>query len=165
MRGVRPLDSIGTVLNGLARRLGLESKLLECRIRREWTVIVGEPIASNTWPDQIRYKKLYVRVQNAVWLHQLSFFKPTLVKKISSVTGTDLIADIAFRVGELPEAEGTSSPADPGTKSYTPNADLLAESTAHTSAVQDPDLRDRLAHLMAHSLTRSNRSRADRQVP
>jgi len=165
MRGVRPLDSIGTVLNGLARRLGLESKLLECRIRREWTTIVGEPIASNTWPDQIRYKKLYVRVQNAVWLHQLSFFKPTLVKKISSVTGTDLIADIAFRVGELPEAERTSSHADPGTKSYTPNADLLAESTAHTTAVQDPDLRDRLAHLMAHSLARSNRSRADRQVP
>ena len=165
MRGVRPLDSIGTVLNGLARRLGLESKLLECRIRREWTTIVGEPIASNTWPDQIRYKKLYVHVQNAVWLHQLTFFKPTLVKKISSVTGTDLIADIVFRVGELPETERTSSPADPGTKSYTPNADLLAESTAHTTAVQDPDLRDRLAHLMAHSLARSNRSRADRQVP
>ena len=164
MRGVRPLDSIGTVLNGLARRLGLESKLLECRIRREWAMIVGESIASNTWPDQIRYKKLYVRVHNAVWLHQLTFLKPTLVKKISSAAGTELIADIVFRVGELPETERTSSPADPGTKSYTPNADLLAESTAHTTAVQDPELRDRLAHLMAHSLARSNRSRADRQV-
>ena len=165
MRGVRPLDSIGTVLNGLARRLGLESKLLECRIRREWAMIVGESIASNTWPDQIRYKKLYVRVHNAVWLHQLTFLKPTLVKKISNAAGTELIADIVFRVGELPEAERTSSHADPGTNAYTPNADLLAETTAHTAAVQDPDLRDRLAHLMAHSLARSNRSRTDRQVP
>src|SRR5512138_3360532 len=101
MRGVRPIDSIGTVLNGLARRLGLESKLLECRIRREWTTIVGEPIASNTWPDQIRYKKLYVRVHNTVWLHQLTFLKPALIKKLSSVAGTDLISDIVLRVGEL----------------------------------------------------------------
>lgn len=128
-------------------------------------MIVGESIASNTWPDQIRYKKLYVRVHNAVWLHQLTFLKPTLVKKISSAAGTELIADIVFRVGELPEAERTSFHADPGTNAYTPNADLLAETTAHTAAVQDPDLRDRLAHLMAHSLARSNRSRTDRQVP
>lgn len=162
MRGVRPIDSIGTVLNGLARRLGLESKLLECRIRREWTAIVGEPIASNTWPDQIRYKKLYVRVHNAVWLHQLTFLKPALLKKLASVAGTDLISDIVFRVGELPVAERVSSPVDLGTQANIPNADLLAEATAHTTAVQDPGLRDQLAQLMAHSLARLNRSRADR---
>jgi hypothetical protein len=162
MRGARPLDSFGTVLSGLARRLGLESKLLECRIRREWTAIVGEPIASNTWPDQIRYKKLYVRVHNSVWLHQLTFLKPALVKKLNSVAGTDLIVDIAFRVGELPEAEPVSLPADRGTQAIIPSADLLAETSAHTAAVQDPDLRDRLAHLMAHSLARSNRPKAAR---
>jgi Dna[CI] antecedent, DciA len=162
MRGVRPIDSIGTVLNGLARRLGLESKLLECRIRREWTTIVGEPIASNTWLDQIRYKKLYVRVHNTVWLHQLTFLKPALLKKLSSVAGPDLISDIVFRVGELPEAEQVSSSVDLGTQANIPSADLLAEATAHTTAVQDPGLRDRLAHLMAHSLARSKRSRADR---
>lgn len=162
MRGVGPIDSIGTVLNGLARRLGLESKLLECRLRREWPTIVGEPIASNTWPDQIRYKKLYVRVHNPVWLHQLTFLKPTLVEKVNGVAGSDLISDIVLRVGELPKAEPVSSPGDLGTQASVPNMDLLAEATAHTAAVQDPGLRDRLAHLMAHSLARSNRSRTAR---
>ena len=162
MRGPRPIDSFGTVLSGLARRLGLETKLLESRIRREWCAIVGEPIASNTWPDQIRYKKLYVRVHNTVWLHQLTFLKPTLVQKLNSVAGADLIADIVLRVGELPEAERVSSPLDRGTQAITPSADLLAETSAHSAAVQDPDLRDRLAHLMAQSLARSNRPRADR---
>jgi len=162
MRGVSPLDSIGTVLSGLARRLGLESKLLESRIRREWTTIVGEPIASNTWPDQIRYKKLYVRVHNTVWLHQLTFLKPTLIKKLNSVAGPDVIADIVLRVGELPEPEQVSSPTDQGPEASIPNADLLAETSAHAAPVQDPDLRDRLAHLMAHSLARSSRVRADR---
>jgi hypothetical protein len=162
MRGARPIDSIGTVLGGLARRLGLESKLLESRLRREWTTIVGEPIASNTWPDQIRYKKLYVRVHNTVWLHQLTFLKPTLVKKLNSVAGTDLIADIVFRVGELPEAEQVSSAADQGTQVSIPDADLLAEASARTAAVQDPDLRDRLVRLMARSLSRSDRARPRR---
>lgn len=161
MRGVRPLDSIGTVLSGLARRLGLESKLLESRIRREWTAIVGEPIASNTWPDQIRYKKLYVRVHNTVWLHQLTFLKPTLMNKLNGVAGPDLIADIVFRVGELPEPESVSSRADQGAETSVPGAELLAETSAHASSVQDPDLRDRLAHLMAHSLARSNRPSPD----
>jgi hypothetical protein len=165
MRGVRPIDSIGTVLGGLARRLGLESKLLESRLRREWAAIVGEPIASNTWPDQIRYKKLYVRVHNTVWLHQLTFLKPALVKKLNSAAGTDLITDIVLRVGELPEAERASSSADHGTQARIPDADLLAETSAHAAAVQDPDLRDRLARLMAHSLSRPERARTRRQVP
>ena len=162
MRGARSLDSFATVLSGLARRLGLESRLLESRIRREWSAIVGEPIASNTWPDQIRYKKLYVRVHNTVWLHQLTFLKPALVQKLNSVAGTDFLADIVLRVGELPEAERTSSPIDRGTQAITPSADLLAEISAHSAAVQDPDLRDRFANLMAQSLTRLNRPRADR---
>ena len=162
MRSVRPLDSIETVLNGLARRLGLESKLLESRIRREWGAIVGEPIASNTWPDQIRYKKLYVRVHNSVWLHQLTFLKPTLIEKLHGAVGADFIADIVFRVGELPESDQVSSSVDQSTDASNPSVDLLAETSAHASPIHDPDLRNRFAHLMAHSLARSTRSRADR---
>jgi hypothetical protein len=165
MRGARSLDSFGTVLSGLARRLGLESKLLESRIRREWSAIVGEPIASNTWPDQIRYKKLYVRVHNTVWLHQLTFLKPALVQKLNSVAGTNLVADIVLRVGELPEPERVSSPMEQGGEASNPSADLLAESSVHSGAVQDPELRDRLAQLMAHSIARSHRPKADRRAP
>lgn len=165
MRGVRPLDSFGAVLNGLARRLGLESKLLENRIQREWATIVGEPIASNTWPDQIRFKKLHLRVHNTVWLHQLTFLKPTLVQKLNRVAGTDLVTDIVLRVGELPETNRISSSVDPRTQAVIPSADLLAETSAHSGAVQDPELRDRLAHLMAHSIARLHHPKTDRRDP
>ena len=56
MRGLASIDSLSSILEGVARRLGLESKLLESRLQRDWVSIVGEPIASNTWPDQIRFK-------------------------------------------------------------------------------------------------------------
>ncbi|MCX5724857.1 MAG: DciA family protein [Nitrospirae bacterium] len=153
MRGLSPIDSVSSILEGLTRRLGLESKLLESRLRRDWVSIVGEPIASNTWPDQIRYKKLYLLVHNSVWLHQLTFLKPTLIQKLNQVAGADVVTDIVLRIGELPEAE--PAPLSPGAlpAAVSPASDeLLAEISTHVTGIQDPDLRNHLAQLMAQSL-------------
>lgn len=153
MRGLGSIDSLSSVLEGVARRLGLESKLLESRLRRDWVSIVGEPIASNTWPDQIRYKKLYLLVHNSVWLHQLTFLKPTLIQKLNTVTGADVVTDIVLRIGELPEANRAPASAEaPPTPTSPPSDALLAEISAHVTTIQDPDLRDHLAQLMAQSL-------------
>lgn len=153
MRGLGSIDSVSNILEGLARRLGLESKLLENRLRRDWVSIVGEPIASNTWPDHIRYKKLYLLVHNSVWLHQLTFLKPTLIHKLNNVAGVELVTDIVLRVGELPEPDHVPAPSeDLGAIALPPSAALLAEISAHVTTIQDPLLRDRLAELMAQAL-------------
>lgn len=161
MRGLGCIDSVSSILEGLARRLGLESKLLESRLRRDWVSIVGEPIASNTWPDQIRYKKLYLLVHNSVWLHQLMFLKPTLIHKLNSVAGGELVTDIVLRVGELPEADHV--PASPEALRATaspPSEALFAEISAHVTTIQDPFLRDRLAQLMAQALAQPRAPKA-----
>jgi hypothetical protein len=161
MRGLGSIDSVSSVLEGLARRLGLESKLLESRLRRDWVSIVGEPIASNTWPDQIRYKKLYLLVHNSVWLHQLTFLKPTLIHKLNTVAGAELVTDIVLRVGEIPEADHVpSAPETLRSTASPPSAALLAEISAHVTTIQDPLLRDRLAQLMAQALTQPRAPRA-----
>jgi hypothetical protein len=161
MRGLGSIDSVSSVLEGLARRLGLESKLLESRLRRNWVSIVGEPIASNTWPDQIRYKKLYLLVHNSVWLHQLTFLKPTLIHKLNTVAGAELVTDIVLRVGELPEADHVpAAPEALRAAASPPSAALLAEISAHVTTIQDPLLRDRLAQLMAQALAQPRSPRA-----
>jgi len=153
MRGLGSIDSVSSVLDGLARRLGLDSKLLENRLRRDWVSIVGEPIASNTWPDQIRYKKLYLLVHNSVWLHQLTFLKPTLIHNLNAVTGGELITDIVLRVGELPKIDHVpTSPEALRATASPPSEALLAEISSHVTTIQDPLLRDRLAQLMALEL-------------
>ncbi|MEP6960082.1 MAG: DUF721 domain-containing protein [Nitrospirota bacterium] len=161
MRGLGCIDSVSSVLEGLARRLGLESKLLESRLRRDWASIVGEPIASNTWPDQIRYKKLYLLVHNSVWMHQLTFLKPTLLHKLNSIAGGEIITDIVLRVGELPEANHV--PALPEILRATalpPSDALLVEISAHVTTIQDPLLRDQLAQLMAQALAQPRAPKA-----
>ena len=161
MRGFGSIDSVSNVLEGLARRLGFESKLLENRLRRDWAVIVGEPIATNTWPDQIRYKKLYLLVHNSVWLHQLTFLKPTLIQKLNTAAGAVLITDIVFRIGELPEASLVPAPPEDHVAHVPPpSAALLAEISAHVTTVQDPLLRDRLAQVMAQSLAQPHSPKA-----
>lgn len=166
MRGLGSIDSVSSILEGLARRLGLESKLLENRLRRDWASIVGEPIASNTWPDQIRYKKLYLLVHNSVWMHQLTFLKPTLIHKLNEVAATDVVTDIVLRVGELPEADQIAAlPESRPATASPPSAALLEEISTHVSTIQDPALRDHLAQLMAHSLARPRQRKAGRSAP
>ena len=149
MRGLGSIDSLSSVLEGLARRLGLESKLLESRLRRNWVSIVGEPIASNTWPDQVRYKKLYLLVHNSVWLHQLTFLKPTLIHKLNTVAGGELITDIVLRVGEIPSRVVVSATTPATDGDFTVSEVALAEALSHVSGIQDPDLRLRFTEVIS----------------
>ena len=152
-----PFDSLGTILTGLAKRLGLESRLLELRLQHQWRGIVGEPIGSHTWPDQIRFKKLYLTVQNSVWLQQLTFLKPTLLAKINREAGKELITEIVLRVGELPAPDsGSDSTARACSQSLVSEI-ALAEASAHATSVQDPELRTRLTQVMAEALSRTER--------
>ena len=149
MRGLGSIDSVSSVLEGLARRLGLESKLLESRLRRDWVSIVGEPIASNTWPDQIRYKKLYLLVHNSVWLHQLTFLKSTLLHKLNGVAGGELVTEIVLRVGEIPSRVVVSATTPAIDGDFTVSDVALAEASSHVSAIQDPDLRLRFTEVIS----------------
>jgi Dna[CI] antecedent DciA-like protein len=149
MRGLGSIESVSSVLEGLARRLGLESKLLESRLRRDWVSIVGEPIASNTWPGQVRYKKLYLLVHNSVWLHQLTFLKPTLIHKLNTVAGGGLVTDIVLRVGEIPSRAVASATTPAIDGDFTVSEVALAEVSSHVSAIHDPDLRLRLTEVIS----------------
>jgi predicted nucleic acid-binding Zn ribbon protein len=149
MIGPGTLDSFGSILSGLSKRLGLESRMLELRLRRRWRDIVGEPMASHTWPAQIRFKKLYLIVRNPVWLQQLTFLKPALLTKLQTEFGTESVTDIAFRVGEIPdetEASPTSLATDPGS---TQSEQSQAELVLHTAMIQDPSIRERLREVIS----------------
>jgi hypothetical protein len=153
MRGIGSIDSLSSILEGLARRLGIESKLLESRLRRDWVAIVGEPIASNTWPDQIRYKKLYLLVHNSVWLHQLTFLKPTMLHKLNMVPGGELVTDIVLRVGQIPSRVVVSSATTPALDIDVTACDALrAETLPHVLAIQDPDLRQQFTSVISRTL-------------
>ena len=153
MRPSGSLDSFSTILSGLSKRLGLQSHLFELRLQQQWRDIIGEPVGSHTWPAQVRFKKLYLIVRNSVWLQQLVFLKPTLLAKLNDGAGSEMLTDIAFRVGEIPDVRGAAPGPSPDS---VPVGDAaMTEAEAHAAAVQDPELRTRLASLMAEAFSRS----------
>jgi hypothetical protein len=143
-----PLDSFGTILSGLAKRLGLESRLVELRLQHRWRDLIGEPTGSHTWPDQIRFKKLYLVVRNSVWLQQLNFLKPTLLAKIQEETGPGAVTEIVFRVGEIPAAALVPTSSVPDTRTLIPPTQLT-EVLSHASAIQDSALRERFKEVIS----------------
>lgn len=149
MSGTGTLDSFGSILSGLSKRLGLESRLVELRLQHRWRDIVGEPMASHTWPAQIRFKKLYLIVRNSVWLQQLTFLKPALLTKLQAASGVESVTDIACRVGEIPggtEASPVSLTPDLG---LTQSEKSWAELVSHTAMIEDPSIRERLREVIS----------------
>ena len=147
MAKARSLDSFGAILSGLAKRLGLETRLLELRLQHDWHDIIGEPIASHTWPTQIRFKKLYLVVQNSVWLQQLTFLKPSLLAKLRDAVGTELIGEIVLRVGEIPSPRSSTAAASTGENLSEVQVDT--DIISHTAGIQDFELRDRLTKVIS----------------
>jgi hypothetical protein len=149
MSGPGTLDSFGTILSGLAKRLGLEPRLLEFRLQRHWHEIIGEPIAAHTWPAQVRFKKLYLIVENSVWLQQLTFLKPTLLDKLNAHAGAECVTEIVLRVGEIPPQTGDSSSTPSADRKSPLTETAQAEVSSHTTSIQDPGIRERFTEVIS----------------
>jgi len=158
-------DSIASVLNGIARRHGMEAKLLEHKLLKNWPDIAGETIAAHTRPDQIKFKKLYLVAESSVWIQHLTFLKPELISKINAAAGSAMITDIVLRVGQVSrpdkdiqgsgfEVESEISNHEHQTSKLELPADLLKEAEGHAAVVADPELRAKLTDMIAQALSR-----------
>jgi hypothetical protein len=157
-------DSIASVLSGIARRHGMEAKLLEHKLLKNWAGIAGEQIAAHTRPDQIKFKKLYLIAESSVWIQHLTFLKPELIEKVNAAAGRPIVTDVVLRVGSIPgkeEVRGSGFGVEQGspthdlrTSNVEPSASAKEEAEAHAAVVTDPELRARLAEMIAQALRR-----------
>lgn len=153
--GSGTLDSFGSILSGISKRLGLEPRLIELRLQHRWHDLVGEPMASHTWPTQIRFKKLYLIVRNPVWLQQLTFLKPALLTKMEAEAGPEYVTDIAFRIGEIPDTSMADTDIPKANRKSVHHAELLPEVVSHTTTIQDPSLREQFTEVISRYLAQA----------
>jgi hypothetical protein len=150
--------SVSSVLTDIAHRYGLETTLTEYHLQHHWPEIAGASIAAHTRPDAIRFRRLYLIVENSVWLQQLTFLKPTLIEKINAAAGHSVLSDIVLRVGEV-ALPSESLQGDKTTArreepiDAAPSEESRMEATVYAEAVRDPDLRARLETVMAKALS------------
>ncbi len=147
-------ESIQAVIQDVSKGSALALKLSESRLQHEWEGLVGQTIAKHSYPESIRYKKLYLVADNSIWLQQLIFLKATILEAIHSMMPDLALTDIILRIGspsnkhsmlERTRLESSSSPILPS-----PFA------TALTQQLNNPDLQALLSQTITKALSQTS---------
>ena len=118
--------SIQSLIQDFSKGHALGLKLSEVQLQQEWETLVGSTIAKHSYPESIRFKKLYLVADNSIWLQQLVFLKPAILKAIHSLMPDLALTDIILRIGSLPPPSSpapapisqAASPSVPGPSSF-----------------------------------------------
>jgi predicted nucleic acid-binding Zn ribbon protein len=106
-RGLPELDekvdrllAVRDVLNQLAPKLGLESRLREEEIISAWADIVGDFFAKHSRPVKLHQGMLVVHVLQPTVLYELETrWKSLVLQKLHARFGGKIIRDLRFRLG------------------------------------------------------------------
>ena len=96
-------EKVGPILERLLSGLNLGIKVKQYQIWDVWNSVVGEHIARQAQPYQIRNMVLWVNVSSSTWMQQLEFIKHTIVERLNSQIGETVIRDIRFQIGSPSE--------------------------------------------------------------
>jgi predicted nucleic acid-binding Zn ribbon protein len=75
------------------------------RLRKQWSAVVGEMMASQTRPKKIDRNILWVSVENSALNYELSLMKPAILEKIQEIS-QDRYKDIKF-IHEMVDVQKT----------------------------------------------------------
>ena len=146
-------ESIASVLHDVSQGSALSVKLSGAQLQREWEGLVGQTIARHSYPESIRYNKLYLVADNSIWLQQLVFLKATILESIHSLLPDLALTDIILRIGSMPE-KSRASESTPSSLAVPP---VLPSPFARelTQRLNNPDLQVLLAQTITKALAQS----------
>lgn len=76
-----------------------KSRLLkEGILKSEWENIVGE-LSKKSFVIFLKQGKLFVGVENSIWIQQMNFQKKPIIKKINEFLGGNYVNEVVFKIG------------------------------------------------------------------
>jgi predicted nucleic acid-binding Zn ribbon protein len=93
-------EKIGSILDRLAARMGITSRLEKEKAVVLWEDVVGPNIARRARAVSIKGGILFVVVANSAWLQELALMKEGIIDKINLLLGKSVVEDVIFRVGD-----------------------------------------------------------------
>jgi len=90
--------SIKDVLPDVLSSLGIKNGIERQKAIFVWNKVVGRDIRKHTKPRYVRGKKIWVDVDDPIWIQQLSFLKSKILKKLNTELGGEHIVDIIFKL-------------------------------------------------------------------
>ena len=131
--------------------LGLAREMV--RVFDVWRDAVGDYNAAKAQPESIKNGVLTVMVESPVWIDRLGYLRAEFLERINLALGAPVVREIVFRVGLPPNlSRKPAGPAGTPVDDTPPVLDSPALLKA-VSHITDPDLRQRLAALLARQKT------------
>jgi predicted nucleic acid-binding Zn ribbon protein len=118
------------------------------QVREVWPRVAGPNLEAHAWPAAVASDTLIVHVHDSQWLHELTYMRQDLLRRLQALVPTAELAVLRLRLGEvipvaqrhLPEA-ARPAPLPPPRLSPEPD-----EATRRAlDAVSDPELKQILA--------------------
>jgi predicted nucleic acid-binding Zn ribbon protein len=136
------LQALAPVLTQALRQRGLGHVVLLARLVQHWPTIAGPQLAAVTQPESIRARVLFVAVNDAIWLQQVTFYQAQLLENMRRVLGDVPLTKLHFRLAlSSPRQPVCSSPEEVLEPSP---LTAVEEQQVHesTAGIADPELRE-----------------------
>jgi len=98
-----PTQRLSEILEGFLRKYGHDKKILEYKAMYLWSDVVGEKFVPYAQPNSISDGKMSVVVSDSVRLTELNLQKLKLINRLNEELDSDVVKDIEFKLGNVPE--------------------------------------------------------------
>lgn len=146
------MERLGDGVKRELARFGPAEGMVE--VVASWPGIAGAEIARNAWPARLaRDGTLHVATSSAAWAFELAHLEGRLLARLSEELRELAPKRLRFAVGRLPEPSG--EPVEQSARRpVRPAPGDVERARSLASAIDDPDLRERVARAAAASLAR-----------
>ena len=93
-------EDIKHILEGLKATSELGRNLEEAKIWEHWASIVRAPYDSKSYPLRVKNNVLIIEVENAVYMHKISYLKGEILEKVQEIVPAKLIEEVRFTLEE-----------------------------------------------------------------
>ena len=94
---------IGVVAEQLIKKWGLEARVWEERLLRDWPEVVGAQVAGHSRPGRMDRGTLVIFVDSSVWLSELArYIRGPLLTNVQRLCGADKVQKIRLQLDPDP---------------------------------------------------------------
>ncbi|MDI6703738.1 MAG: DUF721 domain-containing protein [bacterium] len=93
------MERIDSVLKRVLKKIGIDRRINEGIILKEWDNLVGKEIAIHTRPIGIKSGVLFIKVDDAIWANELNFLKWEIIDVLNKKVEEKIVKNIYIKTG------------------------------------------------------------------
>jgi predicted nucleic acid-binding Zn ribbon protein len=105
--------AIQEILKRLMKKFNEQRKQDQAYLSTAWQEIAGERISKHTFPENIVKDKLYIHVENAMWMNELTYLKEKIKIRANEYFLKQglVITAVIFKIGNIDKGQTSKNPS------------------------------------------------------